>query len=290
MERTHIEKPYQIITDRILTLLEQGTVPWHKPWESATGVPRNLFSQRPYNGINVWLLATMRYPSPFWATFHQVQAAGGTVRKGEHGVPVVFWKVYDGQEDPETGKVDKRFVLRSYTVFNAMQLEGLTVPEIPVIPHCFSPIERCDTLVRTMPHRPQIIHGHQRAFYKPATDTLHMPIPQCFRSPEAYYATLLHELTHSTGHRSRLNRKTLTNLCLFGDPEYAQEELVAEMGATYLCGVCGIENATINNSAAYLQNWMQVVRHDPKMLVHAAAQAQKAADYIQDLQPPAEGV
>jgi antirestriction protein ArdC len=289
MATTHVDTSYQIITDRVLVLLEQGTVPWQKPWHSTTGMPRNLFSQRPYTGINVWLLTAMGYASPFWATFHQVIQAGGSVRKGAKGVPVVFWKVYTN-EDEETGKADKRFVLRYYTVFNAMQCEGLTVPEIPVIPPHFTPIERCEILVRAMPHRPQIIHGHQRAFYTPATDTLHMPSPQCFRSPEAYYATLLHELTHSTGYWSRLNRKTLTDLCLFGDPTYAQEELVAEMGATYLSGVCGIENATIHNSAAYLQNWMQVVRNDPKMLVHAAAQAQKAADYIQDLQPPAEEV
>src|SRR6266581_8264634 len=110
-----IDKPYQIITDRILTLLEQGTVPWHKPWDSATGLPRNLFSQRPYRGINVWVLTAMGYASPFWATFNQVKTAGGSVRKGERGVPVVFWKVYD-HEDPDTGDQEKRFVLRQYTV------------------------------------------------------------------------------------------------------------------------------------------------------------------------------
>ena len=133
--------------------------------------------------------------------------------------------------------------------------------------------------------RPAILHGHQRAFYKPATDTLHLPSPACFQSPEAYYATVFHELVHSVGHRSRLNRPTLTDLCLFGDPTYAKEELVAECGAAYLCGVCGIANVTLANSAAYLQSWMQVLRHDPTMLVHAAAQAQRAADYIQNLHP-----
>src|SRR4029453_6397687 len=99
MPTTPTVTPYQVITDRILALLEQGTVPWQQPWDSATGLPRNLFSQRPYNGINVWLLTTMRYASPFWATFNQVKTAGGTVRKGERGVPVVFWKVYDRKED-----------------------------------------------------------------------------------------------------------------------------------------------------------------------------------------------
>ncbi len=146
---------------------------------------------------------------------------------------------------------------------------------------------RCAQLVRTMPHRPAIRHGHQWVFYTPATDTLHMPIPPCFQSPEAYDATLFHELVHATGHTSRLNRVTLTDLCLFGDPTYAKEELVAEMGAAYLCGVCGIAHATIDTSAAYLRSWMAVLRHDPTMLVQAAAQAQRAADYIQYLQPEA---
>jgi antirestriction protein ArdC len=199
-------------------------------------------------------------------------------------VPVVFWKIYT-KEDQETGDEEKRFVLRYYTVFNAAQLDGVAVPEIAVTPHRFTPIERCAQLVSAMPHRPAIMHGHQRAFYKPATDTLHMPTPSCFHSAEAYFATLFHELTHAVGHPSRLNRTTLTDLCLFGDPTYAKEELVAEIGAAYLCGVCGIANVTLENSAAYLASWMQVLRNDPKMLVQAAAQAQKAADYIQNLQP-----
>jgi antirestriction protein ArdC len=284
MPLTPIETPYQVITDRILALLEQGTVPWQQPWDSTLGLPRNLFSQRPYRGINIWLLTAMGFASPFWATFHQVKAAGGSVRKGEHGVPVVFWKVYD-HKDTDTGTPEKRFVLRQYTVFNAVQLDGVAVPEITILAHRFTPIERCAYLVDAMPQRPAILHGHQRACYTPATDTLYLPSPTCFQSPEAYYATVFHELVHAVGHRSRLNRPTLMDLCLFGDPTYAKEELVAEMGAAYLCGVCGIANATIDTSAAYLQSWMAVLRHDPTMLVQAAAQAQKAADYIQNIHP-----
>jgi antirestriction protein ArdC len=285
METTHSAPPYQTITDRILALLAQGTVPWQQPWDSALGMPRNLFSQHAYRGINLWLLTAMGFPSPFWATFRQVTAAGGSVRKGERGVPVVFWKVYDGPADPETGKTAKRFVLRQYTVFNAAQLDGVALPAITVLPHASTPLERCAQLVDAMPHRPAIAHGHPCACYRPATDTLHLPLPGCFASPEAYFATVFHELTHATGHRSRLNRWTMADVCLFGDPRYAKEELVAEMGAAYLCGVCSIANLTLANSAAYLQSWMAVVRHDPTLLVHAAAQAQKAADYIQNLHP-----
>jgi antirestriction protein ArdC len=284
MPTTQTVTPYQVITDRILALLEQGTVPWQQPWDSTLGLPRNLFSQHAYRGINVWLLTAMGLPSPFWATFQQVKAAGGRVRTGAHGVPVVFWRVYD-HTDPETGAADKRFVLRQYTVFNASQLDGVAIPEITVLAHRFTPIERCAYLVEAMPQHPTILHGHPRACYTPATDTLHLPHPTCFHSPEAYYATVWHELIHSTGHRSRLNRPTLTDPCRFGDPTYAKEELVAEMGAAYLGGVCGIANATLDNSAAYLQSWMRVLRHDATLLVHAAAQAQKAADYIQNLHP-----
>ena len=284
MPTTQTVTPYQVITDRILTLLQQGTVPWQQPWDSALGLPRNLFSQHAYRGINVWLLTAMGLPSPFWATFHQVKAAGGTIRKGAHGVPVVFWKVYT-HEDTETGETEKRFVLRQFTVFNAVQLDGVAIPEITVLAHRFTPIERCAHLVNAMPQRPAILHGHPRAWYTPATDTLHMPLPACFHRPEAYYTTLYHELVHASGHRSRLNRKTLTDLCLFGDPTYAKEELVAEMGAAYLSGICGIAHTTIANSAAYLQSWMAVLRHDATLLVQVAAQAQRAADYIQNLHP-----
>ena len=292
MPTTARTNPYDVITDRILALLAQGTIPWQQPWNSTMGLPRNLFSQRSYTGINVWLLTAMGYASPFWATFQQVKAAGGRVRKGKHGVPVVFWKAYDGPADPETGTAEKRFVLRQYTVFNAAQLDGVAVPEITVLAHRFTPIERCAHLVDAMPQRPTILHGHPRACYTPATDTLHLPHPTCFHSPEAYYVTVWHELVHSTGHRARLNRPTLTAPCRFGDPTYAKEELVAEMGATYLCGVCGIAHATLEHRAAYLQSWMRVLRQDATLLVHAAAQAQRAADYIQNLHPTvgAEGV
>jgi len=178
----------------------------------------------------------MDYPSPFWATFHQVTAAGGRVRKGARGVPVVFWKVYT-KEDQETGDEEKRFVLRQYTVFNAAQLDGVALPAITVLAHRFTPIERCAHLVDAMPQRPAILHGHPHACYMPATDTLHLPHPTCFHRPEAYYATVFHELVHSVGHHTRLHRPTLTDPCRFGDPTYAKEELVAECGAAYLCGV-----------------------------------------------------
>ena len=171
---------------------------------------------------------------------------GGASGRAERGVPVVFWKVYD-HEDTETGTAEKRFVLRQYTVFNAAQLDGVAIPEITVLAHRFTPIERCAHLVDAMPQRPAILHGHQRAFYTPATDTLHLPMPGVLSEPGSVlrHACFMNWCTPQ-GIASRLNRSTLTDLCLFGDPTYAKEELVAEMGAAYLCGVCGIANATID--------------------------------------------
>jgi len=273
-----VQLAYQIITDRITALLEQGVAPWQKPWNSQSGMPRNLFSQRPYRGINVWMLGAQSYSSPFWATFNQAKQAGGTVRKGEKSTPIVFWKKYERHNDD--GEDTAGFVLKYYNVFNSAQLEGVAVPSLeqPVFEH--TPIERCEKLVGNYPNRPTILFGHGQAFYRPSTDSVHMPELSNFEVRERFYSTLFHELTHSTGHKDRLNRPTLVDAVAFGSVRYAKEELVAEMGAAYLCGVCGIENETVNNSAAYLKGWLECLRSDPKMLVQAAAQAQKAVDHI----------
>jgi len=269
---------YQIITDRITKLLEEGTCPWVKPWNRESGLPRNLFSQRPYRGINVWMLGAQNYGSPFWATFGQVEKAGGRVKKGEKSTPIVFWKVteYEGDDGPKKG-----FILRYYNVFCAPQIEGIAIPvleEDPIFSH--TPIEVCEKVVGNYPNRPTLLHGDSRAYYRPSTDCIVMPDMTAFPQVSGYYATLFHEMTHSTGHPDRLNRDTLKDAVRFGDRSYAREELVAEMGAAYLCGVCGIENDVIDNSAAYLKGWLSVLRNDIKMLVTAAGQAQKAVDHI----------
>jgi antirestriction protein ArdC len=273
---------YTTITARILALLDAGTVPWQRPWSVTTGAPRNLLSQQPYHGINVWLLGSAGYAAPFWATFHQVKAAGGSIKKGEHGTPVVFWKTYD-KVVPERDTPEKRFVLRSYTVFNAAQCDGIAVPTLDQPIHPFTPIERCTKLVGDYPAPPTILHSRDRACYRPSTDTVLMPDPTLFAVPEEYYSTLFHELTHSTGHPTRLNRATLADAVRFGDVSYAKEELVAEMGAAYLCGVCGIANTTVTNSAAYLAGWKKALKNDPTCVVMAASQAEKAANYIQGI-------
>jgi antirestriction protein ArdC len=276
---------YQVITDRIILLLVGGTVPWHKPWNSATGLPKNLSSGKPYRGINVMLLGCQHYTSPWWVTFRQCSERGGNVRKGEKATPVVFWSQLHRQDDTEAeGNHNSHFVLRYYHVFNAAQCDGLAYPQTEPTPQEFPPIETCEQLVAGMPKPPVIVHHETQAYYRPSADRINMPPRTLFAHAEEYYSTLFHELTHSTGHTSRLNRPTLTDLCPFGTTNYSKEELCAEMGAAYLCGLAGIENATIDNSAAYLQGWLRKLGSEPKLLVQAAAQAQKAVDYITNAQ------
>ena len=269
---------YDQITERIVALLAQGTVPWQKPWKARTGLPRNQVSQKPYRGINVFLLLAMSYESPFWLTFRQALQLGGTVRKGEKSCPVVFWK-QTTFEDKESGEQQKIPLLRYYHVFNVAQCDGLKTGTGPVA-EPVNGILKPDEIVAHMPQRPEIKHGMARAFYSPREDCIGLPVRERFDRAEGYYATLFHELVHATGHESRLNRVTLTEKAGFGSNPYCKEELIAEMGAAFLCGQAEIAERTIDNSAAYLNGWLEQLRNDKTVIVQAAAQAQKAADFI----------
>jgi len=283
---------YRVITDRILEALERGVAPWHRPWQAGQ-LPHSLVSRKPYRGINVFLLSMTAqakgYTSPYWLTFRQALALGGAVRKGERGTPVVFWKFFDGPAAAPTTdgaapavKPSRRPpLLRYYTVFNVEQCQGIARP-VDAAVAAIAPIEACERLLAAMPAPPAIRESRTdaRAYYVPAQDVVNMPARALFTSPARFYATLFHELTHATGHPSRLHRATLVDASPFGTPNYSREELVAEMGAAFLCGLAGIENETVEPSAAYLQSWLRVLANDPRMLVIAAAQAQKAADYI----------
>jgi antirestriction protein ArdC len=269
---------YEQITDRIIILLTQGTVPWHKPWKARTGLPRNLVSQKSYRGINVFLLLAMSYESPFWLTFRQALQLGGSVRKGEKSCPVVFWK-QTTVEDKKSGEPRKIPLLRYYHVFNVAQCDGINIGTEPVAESVHD-IIMPDEIVAHMPQRPVIKHGMTRAFYSPREDYVGLPARERFEQAEGYYATLFHELVHASGHESRLNRATLTEKAGFGSNPYCKEELIAEMGAAFLCGHAEIVERTIDNSAAYLKSWLEQLRNDKTLIVQAAAQAQKAADFI----------
>src|SRR5262245_50938590 len=284
---------YQVITDRVMALREQGTVPWQKPWSGQEQAPRNLVSRKAYRGVNVFLLHALGYESPFWLSFKQAQELGGHVRKGEKSCPVVFWKWLDveGKQD-EQGKAKRVPLLRYYSVFNVAQCDGITAPAIDGTRREHNPIEAAEQIVASMPKRPTIQHKWQLAFYSPDGDYVGMPEPELFNTHEDYYSVLFHELTHATGHESRLNRKGASGSdglwSAFGSTPYAREELVAEMGAAFLCGHAGIVERTIENSAAYVSSWLERLRNDVRLVVTAAAQAQKAADLILNVQYKSE--
>jgi len=276
---------YEVITQRIIQQLESGTAPWHKPWRARgkSGLPRNLVSGREYRGINVWILLSSGYASPHWLTFRQARELGGHVRQGEVGQPVVFWKFGRREVQEGDGIIEKPSVLaRYYKVFNVDQCAGLGVqPAQPIEDQPEAkPIETCEQVVAGWLGKPTIRHGGDCASYHKVLDCVHMPEKSCFDSGEEYYSTLFHELTHSTGHPTRLNRSTLMDFERFGDHNYSREELVAELGAAFLAGYCGIENRTINNSAAYLASWLDALKNDARMVLIAAGQAQIAADLI----------
>lgn len=270
---------YQIITNRILELLEQGTIPWRKAWSAGTAMPRNMISNKEYRGINVFLLSAMPYASPYWLTYKQATEKGGHVRSGEKSSMVVFWKMLDSSNEEDAKQ--KIPVLRYYNLFNVEQCEGIPVPTMPdEIVSPFNPIEKAEQLVSSYANHPCIQHGGNRAFYRPSEDLVQMPHNHTFKSPEDYYAVLFHELSHSTGAKHRLCRKEVIEYNRFGSTDYSAEELVAEFAAAFLCGQVGISNQTIDQSAAYIDGWLSVLKKDKRLLVLAAAQAQKAADYI----------
>jgi len=282
-------KSYDRITERIVSLLTQGTVPWHKPWSVQTGLPRNLITQKPYRGINVFLLMAMNYESPNWLTLRQANAMGGQIKPGEKSCPVVFWKPMK-VKDRESGEDRKIPFLRLYHVFNVTQCTGLK--NIPPADNTAFIQTLPAELVANMPQRPVIKHGMAMASYSPAGDVVNMPDPARFKSEDHYYATLFHELVHSTGHEQRLKRAGILERNGYGSDPYAKEELVAELGGAFLCGHTGIVDRTINSSAAYLEGWLKSLKEDKTLIVHAAAQAQKAADFILGHKPesPAEDV
>ena len=270
-------KSYDRITERIVSLLMQGTVPWHKPWSVQTGLPRNLITQKPYRGINVFLLMAMNYESPNWLTLRQANAMGGQIKPGEKSCPVVFWKPMK-VADKETKEEKKIPFLRLYHVFNVSQCTGLkNIP--PADDSAFIQTLPAE-LVANMPLRPVIKHGMAMASYSPASDVVNMPDHARFASEDHYHATLFHELVHSTGHEKRLKRASILERNGYGSDPYAKEELIAELGSAFLCGYAGIVDRTINNSAAYLEGWLKSLNSDKTLIVHAAAQAQKASDFI----------
>ena len=291
---------YERVTERVTELLEQGVVPWQKPWNAKVGPPRNGVSGRFYRGLNVFLLSAAGFDSPWWFTPKQVNDLGGHITKGEKVSWVHFFKPWLPKGEPvELLEVDADqveistrrrpiWIIRAYRVVNADQCAGPGIDTFRAKhPLAEGPVNNdndaiaaCEDIVAGMPQRPGIQYGGDKAFYSQWTDTVHMPRRNTFTSSEAFYAVLFHELSHSTGHVDRLNRKTLTDGTPFGSATYSREELCAEMGAAFLCATAGIQDPTIQNSASYIASWLRFLKSDPKALIIAGAQAQKASDFI----------
>lgn len=283
--------PYQAVTSLIIEHLERGVVPWRCPWQREVGIPRNFHTGKTYNGVNVLLLGLRHMPSPYWLTFRQAQELDGCVRKGEHGAHVI--KVgesksassEDAANDEPGPSRRKKLFLREYTVFNAVQIEGIDFPPANPIPQLpvSERIAAAEQVVSEMQLPPAIKEGMStRACYSMASDTVQMPAFASFESAEAYYLTLFHELVHATGHPDRLNRESLIKHDGFGGKVYSQEELVAEMGAAFLGMETHIVRDAHEQSAAYLQAWLEVLRvkEHKRWIIHAASHASKAASFI----------
>jgi antirestriction protein ArdC len=288
---------YSIVTERMIALLEAGVSPWRKPWSGGDS-PRNLISKKPYRGVNTLLLGSTSFASPYWLTFNQVQQLGGRVKKGAKSELVIFWKFSESQKGMDEGSSEpstKRRppLLRYYRVFNVEQTVGLE-KHLPPPPEerPFTPIEAAARIIEAMPQRPPTRHDEPSAYYAPARDYVNLPRPETFDTPENYYAVAFHELTHATGHESRLNRAGVvgSRLAAFGSADYSREELVAEMGSAFLCAEAGIES-TLDNSAAYLKGWLEALKGDARLIVTAVSAAQRAADFIlgKNVQENAEG-
>lgn len=297
MSRRSPDKPdiYSRVTHQIISFLKAGTRPWIQPWHSthaAGPVSRPLrHNGEPYSGINILTLwgsaMQQRFAAPIWMTFRQALELGGHVRKGESGSPVVYASSCKRTDtDAEGNETDERSIafLKAYTVFNVEQIEGLPacyhLPANPVA----NPDQRVEAAEAFFAATgAEIHHGGSSACYIPSLDRIHMPAFEAFRDGESYYATLAHEMTHWTRHDSRLKRDFGRER--FGDEGYAMEELVAELGAAFLCADLGLTLAVREDHASYIASWLKVLKSDTRAVFTAAAHAQRAVEFLRARTP-----
>ena len=285
---------YTRVTNRILADLEKGVRPWMKPWSGDNAAGRITLPLRhnglPYRGINVLMLwgAAIEngYASPTWMSYRQAQELGGQVRKGEKGALVVYANTLTRTDTNEQGEEEERSIpfMEGYTVFNTQQIDGLpaqyTLKPEPITSPIAQRIEQADRFFAAT--GATIHHGGNQAYYSPSTDHIQMPPFEAFTDAESHVATLAHELTHWTKHPARLNRDLGRQK--WGDEGYAREELVAEMGAAFLCAELVITPEIRADHAAYIAHWLKALKNDKRAIFSAAANAQKAADYLKSLQ------
>jgi antirestriction protein ArdC len=266
---------YQQVTDKIIAELESGKLPsWVKNWSGEAGSDCNVITKKTYSGINTIILGMSGFKSPYWGTYKQWVSIGAQVSKGSKGTHIIFYSpVENGSKITETGEVKNySYILKSYTVFNADQVSGFEAPALPV-PKVFNNIACIEAL--TVKSGVKVQFGGDRAYYSPSDDYVAMPHKTQFNSEASYYATLLHELSHWSGHKSRLDRDLSGR---FGNEAYAAEELIAELSAAFLCARFSIAGELRHSS--YIASWLRVLKNDNKAVFKAAALAQKSADYL----------
>lgn len=294
---------YQGVTDRVVAALEAGTVPWQSGWTPQGGFFKNVASKKAYRGINVLLLmiASLEngYTSPYWLTFKQAKEKGGTVKQGETSTKIVFMSMVTGKNmitNPKTGKEEKEtfWLMREWSVFNLEQCEGIDPKHTPAPPkeNKLSASRKAEALLKAMPKPAKVLHYTDvTPSYSPILDRIAMPKKGQFKNREVYYATLFHETVHSTGHSSRLALKNIEDYeelkgHVFGSEDYSEEELRAELGASMLAALVGLDTTKVQErSAAYLHNWISRLKAEPKLIYAAAQKAQKACDYITGEKP-----
>lgn len=280
------------VTTEALRQLAEGRAPWHKPWTTTSIVPTSLSTGKAYRGYNYFLLSTLgeTMPGPnLWLTYRQAQKMGGHVKKGEKATHIIFWQFLK-RTDKKTGEEVTVPLLKTYAVFHVSQTEDVTIPEKYLIER--EPVTVSDavtTVLEGYADGPLIHHmPSEDAYYSPDLDCVVMPTREQFTTEGGYVDTLFHELGHSTGHSSRLDRFTKSGApARFGSQEYAKEELVAEMAAAMLAGHVGLK-ADVTRNASYIAGWLKALTDQPEMLVSAASMAQKAVDRILGVDPTAD--
>lgn len=270
------KKVYEMITNKIIKKLEEGTGVFENPF--VNGIPKNRLTGRAYRGINAFLLDGGEY-----ATFNQIKQLGGRVKKGAKHEKVIFWKLIEA-EDEETGEEIHLPFARTYNVFKiGRDTEGIEPFEkAEKFEHDL--INEAEEIVSNYKNKPKLTKESGAAYYKPSHDIVNVPPTEDFPDIHRYYSTLFHELVHSTGASKRLNRDGVVKSIKFGSDRYSKEELVAELGAAMLCGTIGIEKKTLDQSASYIDSWIKVLKNDKTFILSASQQAQKAVDYILDIE------
>lgn len=276
--------PYKVVTDALLKALDNGTVPWRKPWNANTGAPANMVSKQAYKGSNVFITLCAGYSSRWWLSYKQAKTLGGNVKAGEKGTRIIKFSPIPEKRNA-AGELTKKggAYFSVAVVFNLEQCEGIADPTPdfigPIKPNEI--IEKAEKIAAGYIGAPVVTYGGNRACYAPGLDTISMPEMNSFNTAGEFYSTLFHEYSHSTGHAKRLNRPEITGAVSFGSGDYSREELVAEFGAAFLCADAGITD-TLTNSAAYIAGWKKKLR-DPansRWALEASGKAGRAADYI----------